>query len=73
MARTIGTFTAHTDGSEGIHGGVNIFFFHFSLFKIRSLFQMYSPPKYEEAIKSSYEQEEPYSPPPYTPLLHSTM
>ncbi len=26
MARTIGTFTAHSDGSEGIHGEVNIFF-----------------------------------------------
>jgi len=35
--------------------------------------EMYSPPKYEEAIKSNYQQQETYSPPPYTPLLHSTM
>jgi len=34
--------------------------------------EMYSPPKYEEAIKSNYEQHESYSPPPYTPLLHSS-
>lgn len=33
--------------------------------------EMYSPPKYEEAIKSTYHDEENYSPPPYTPLLHS--
>ncbi|UJR08276.1 hypothetical protein I4U23_012548 [Adineta vaga] len=30
---------------------------------------MYSPPKYEEAIKSNPHQEEDYAPPPYTPLL----
>jgi hypothetical protein len=35
--------------------------------------EMYSPPKYEEAIKSNYQEQEPYSPPPYTPLLHSSM
>lgn len=34
--------------------------------------EMYSPPKYEEAIKSTYHDEENYSPPPYTPLLQST-
>ncbi|CAF4072511.1 unnamed protein product [Rotaria sp. Silwood2] len=33
---------------------------------------MYSPPKYEEAIKSNYDEEDNYSPPPYTPLLHSS-
>ncbi len=32
---------------------------------------MYSPPKYEEAIKSNNEQQEDYAPPPYTPLLSS--
>ncbi|CAF0755334.1 unnamed protein product [Adineta steineri] len=35
--------------------------------------EMYSPPKYEEAIKSTNYQQEAYSPPPYTPLLRSTM
>lgn len=34
--------------------------------------EMYSPPKYEEAIKATYHDEENYSPPPYTPLLQST-
>jgi hypothetical protein len=33
--------------------------------------EMYSPPKYEEAIKSNNEQQEDYAPPPYTPLLSS--
>ncbi|CAF1150677.1 unnamed protein product [Rotaria sordida] len=33
--------------------------------------EMYSPPKYEEAIKSNPQQQEHYSPPPYTPLLSS--
>jgi hypothetical protein len=55
MARTIGTFTTHTDNSTVITE------------------HMYSPPKYEEAIKSNYQEQENYSPPPYTPLLHSTM
>ncbi|CAF0773307.1 unnamed protein product [Adineta ricciae] len=32
---------------------------------------MYSPPKYEEAIKANPQQEEDYAPPPYTPLLSS--
>ncbi|CAF5143181.1 unnamed protein product [Rotaria magnacalcarata] len=32
--------------------------------------EMYSPPKYEEAIKSNSDQED-YAPPPYTPLLSS--
>lgn len=31
--------------------------------------EMYSPPKYEEAIKSNYQEQENYAPPPYTPLL----
>jgi hypothetical protein len=34
--------------------------------------EMYSPPKYEEAIKSNNEQQEDYAPPPYTPLLSSS-
>lgn len=32
---------------------------------------MYSPPKYEEAIKSTPFDEDNYAPPPYTPLLSS--
>jgi len=39
----------------------------------RIIGEMYSPPKYEEAIKSNYQQQETDSPPPYTRLLHSTM
>ncbi|CAF0929941.1 unnamed protein product [Rotaria sordida] len=35
--------------------------------------EMYCPPKYEEAIKSDYQNEDADSPPPYTPLLHSSM
>ncbi|UJR37976.1 hypothetical protein I4U23_030658 [Adineta vaga] len=35
--------------------------------------EMYSPPKYEEAIKSNNQQQLMHAPPPYTPLLHSTM
>lgn len=31
--------------------------------------EMYSPPKYEEAIKTNYQEQENYAPPPYTPLL----
>jgi len=34
--------------------------------------EMYSPPKYEEAIKSNPQQDEDASPPPYTPLLSSS-
>ncbi|CAF3522924.1 unnamed protein product [Rotaria sp. Silwood1] len=33
--------------------------------------EMYSPPKYEEAIQSNSQQQEDYAPPPYTPLLSS--
>jgi len=33
--------------------------------------EMYSPPKYEEAIKSNPQHQEEYAPPPYTPLLLS--
>ncbi|CAF3225421.1 unnamed protein product [Rotaria sp. Silwood2] len=33
--------------------------------------EMYSPPKYEEAIKLNPQQQEDYAPPPYTPLLSS--
>jgi hypothetical protein len=32
---------------------------------------MYSPPKYEEAIKLNTQQQEDYAPPPYTPLVLS--
>ncbi|CAF2062225.1 unnamed protein product [Rotaria magnacalcarata] len=35
--------------------------------------EMYSPPKYEEAIKSTYHQVETYAPPPYTPLMNSSL
>jgi hypothetical protein len=74
MARTIGTFTAHTEGSSAITGEVKIWFCIFFVIRIFFLlFKMYSPPKYEEAIKSNYQEQEIYSPPPYTPLLHSTM
>jgi len=31
--------------------------------------EMYSPPKYEEAIKSNPQPQETQTPPPYTPLL----
>ncbi|CAF1289816.1 unnamed protein product [Adineta steineri] len=31
--------------------------------------EMYSPPKYEEAIKLNSQHQEDYAPPPYTPLL----
>lgn len=33
--------------------------------------EMYSPPKYEEAIRLNCQQEEDDAPPPYTPLLSS--
>ncbi|CAF1565196.1 unnamed protein product [Adineta ricciae] len=35
--------------------------------------EMYSPPKYEEAIKSTSQQQFVHAPPPYTPMLHSSM
>jgi hypothetical protein len=72
MARTIGTITAHTDNSQTVLGEVKFFFLFFKYFFRFFLLKMYSPPKYEEAIKSNYQQQGTYSPPPYTPLIHST-
>jgi hypothetical protein len=73
MARTIGTFTAHSDGPQPIIGEVRFYFlFPLKYFFFFSLLKMYSPPKYEEAIKSNYQEQENYSPPPYTPLLQSS-
>lgn len=71
MARTIGTITTRGDFSETIIGEVR------TTDSERNEshavpFQMYSPPKYEEAIKSHANQEENYAPPPYTPLLSSS-
>ena len=72
MARAIGTYSTYTDGSKTVTGEVNISnVFSFDLL-FYFLLQMYSPPKYEEAIKSTYNDEENYSPPPYTPLLQGT-
>jgi hypothetical protein len=69
MARTLGTITAHTSIPQSIIGEVNCEVILTNPFNLS--IQMYSPPKYEEAIKSNSQQQENNAPPPYTPLLSS--
>ena len=72
MARALGTITGDADSHQVILGEVRSSasrMFHRVPFFLSA--QMYSPPKYEEAIKSYPEEQEDYAPPPYTPLLSS--